>query len=180
MTILYYKLVFLLLCTRDGVLFYLLPCSKLWICQILKYTVSTEMDYKSKRTSIDKGDHHIQKILKTHIVVGNQNHSKATPDINDGQAQKSNESVTASTVFTPISQRIESDLSFTDDNDNEETNDTGSAENASYVSNVIAWNCDPTIPVSYYWKNEKSLHCMDKTALPEDSNGSKKYQSSHL
>ncbi|XP_060859601.1 uncharacterized protein LOC132936836 isoform X3 [Metopolophium dirhodum] len=143
-------------------------------------TVSTEMDYKSKRTSIDKGDHHIQKILKTHIVVGNQNHSKATPDINDGQAQKSNESVTASTVFTPISQRIESDLSFTDDNDNEETNDTGSAENASYVSNVIAWNCDPTIPVSYYWKNEKSLHCMDKTALPEDSNGSKKYQSSHL
>jgi len=61
-------------------------------------------------------------------AAGNQNHSKATPDITDGQAQKSNESVTASTVFTPISQRTESDLSLTDDNDIKETNYTGSAE----------------------------------------------------
>eukprot|EP00102_Acyrthosiphon_pisum_P025518 XP_016662728.1 PREDICTED: uncharacterized protein LOC100572943 isoform X2 [Acyrthosiphon pisum] len=138
------------------------------------------MDCKSKRTLIDKGDHHIQKILKTHIVVGNQNHSKATPDVADGQAQKSNESVTASTVFTPISLRVESDFSFTDDNDNKETNNTGSAENASYVPNVIAWNCDPTIPVSYYWRNGESSHCMDKAALPEDVNCSKNYQSYQL
>jgi len=61
-------------------------------------------------------------------AAGNQNHSKATPDITDGQAQESNESVTASTVYTPISQRVESDFSFPADSDNKKTNDTGSTE----------------------------------------------------
>jgi len=61
-------------------------------------------------------------------AAGNPNHSKATPDIADGQIQESNVSVIASTMFTPISQRVEYDLNFTDDNDNKETNDTNYAE----------------------------------------------------
>lgn len=44
---------------------------------------------------------------------------------------------------------------------------------------VIAWNSDPTIPVSYYWNNEESSLCMDKAALTEDDNSSTNYQSCH-
>lgn len=42
---------------------------------------------------------------------------------------------------------------------------------------VIAWNSDPTIPVSYYWNNEASSLCMDKAALAEDDKSSTNYQS---
>lgn len=58
----------------------------------------------------------------------NLNHSIATPHIADSQVQQSNESVTASTVLTPISRRVERNLNCTDDNDIKETNDTSSAE----------------------------------------------------
>ncbi|XP_060859174.1 uncharacterized protein LOC132936457 isoform X4 [Metopolophium dirhodum] len=51
---------------------------------------------------------------------------------------------------------------------------------ASYVPNVVAWNCDPTIPVSYYWNNEESSHYLEKAALAEDGNTSKKYRSCQL
>jgi len=73
-----------------------------------------------------------------------ENHSVATPDIADGQVQQSNESVTASTVLTPISQRAKCNLNCTDDNDIKKTNDMSSAE----VS-IILYYC---IQILHYFK----------------------------